>query len=198
MSEKLYSRYRPSLGKYDREFQKHRGRDDGTVEDDGPDFVWCEHVPRGDRPEPANPATHKVVSRERMEPHESNPILGWRIFYWEEVEMSDEEKAREAAKPSIDAYLATVEAGFTINMVEGDAGTAVTLALDKESMADFTSLTTLVSVGMEAGAVLPTQLVTFHDQDGALHAVTAARWIAIALAYGSHYKALWDSKPKGV
>lgn len=70
-------------------------------------------------------------------------------------------------------------------------GYSLKLADSDRSM--FNQMLSLVMLALQVGAITTETVQKIADSTGQLHEVTTGRFLEIMLAYGSHYKWLWDT-----
>lgn len=86
-----------------------------------------------------------------------------------------------------DAYNAAIAAGYSVQP-EG-----FTLALEDGDRAQFAQLLALVREALDLGLITGTTPQSIKDKSGVVHQVTTDRLRGILVAYGFHYKGLWDA-----
>lgn len=86
-----------------------------------------------------------------------------------------------------DQFRASVAAGFVVQP-EG-----ITLALGDRDRGQFTQMLALIDQGLGLGQLTDTSPQKIADVNDVLHDVTTLRFRQIMLAYGAHYKGLWDA-----
>lgn len=89
--------------------------------------------------------------------------------------------------PPLGQYEQAIANGFSVQP-EG-----FVLALTDAGRNQFTGQFVMTTAALQGGLIQNSTLVTIADKDGNPHEVTAGRLLEILLAYGFHYKTIWDS-----
>jgi len=88
------------------------------------------------------------------------------------------------------AFNRGVQAGF-------DTGLGYKLALGDDNRNNLAQLALLVVISEQNGLIDDQTPQTITDIGGEIRTVTTAQFIRLILAYGSHYKSLWDASKSG-
>ena len=78
-----------------------------------------------------------------------------------------------------------------------DTGMGFRLGLRDADRNAFTQMLVLVNTAKEKGIITDATPQVIADMDGKAHTVTTGQFTSLMLAYGAHYKALWDALKEG-
>ena len=89
-------------------------------------------------------------------------------------------------------------ASFDAAVANGfDTGMGFRLGLRDADRNAFTQMLVLVNTAKEKGIITDATPQTIADMDGKAHTVTTGQFTSLMLAYGAHYKALWNALKEG-
>lgn len=149
----------------------HANQEPGALPATKPGWRWLP-IFIGEEPS-FDASTHKLVSA--LTVNGDTATDGWRV-----VELSAEEQKQLA-------FYNGVVAGFTVTP-EG-----FTLRLEDVDRAAFAQMLALVKEALDLGMITDETPQLIADHTGTRHEVTTLRFRQIMVAYGLHYKGLWDA-----